>query len=318
MKLEKYSIGTGDRFGKEAAAQIRACQKASDSGKDIAIIWNKSYREHKTIHTDPASVRKNADAAVGNTEWKGAYYVDADHIGLKTVDLFIDPSDFFTLDVADFIGEKASPEDVSKFVKNNQKYIGELSIPGIEIPLVVTEEKIYQIAQKYLFAVKEAKKIYEHIRDKKGADKFITEVSMDETESPQTPEELLFILSALAAENIPLQTIAPKFTGRFNKGVDYVGDVEKFNKEFNDDISVISWCVKEFGLPENLKLSVHSGSDKFSIYPSIRGNLKKHNAGVHVKTAGTTWLEELYRPCRKRRVGIDHCKRGISGCIPPL
>ena len=86
---------------------------------------------------------------------------------------------------------------------------------------------------------------------------------MDETNLPQSPEELLIILSAIAEEGIPIQTIAPKFTGRFNKGVDYAGDLEKFDREFNDDICNISWSVKEFGLPENLKLSVHSGSDKF-------------------------------------------------------
>jgi hypothetical protein len=116
---------------------------------------------------------------------------------------------------------------------------------------------------------------------------------MDETDQPQTPVELLFILAAAAQEKIPLQTIAPKFTGRFNKGVDYVGDLAQFEREFNDDLAVIAFAVKEFGLPANLKLSVHSGSDKFSIYPAIRRALKKTGAGLHLKTAGTTWLEEL-------------------------
>ena len=92
---------------------------------------------------------------------------------------------------------------------------------------------------------------------------------------------------------MPIQTIAPKFTGRFNKGVDYVGDLAQFEREFNDDLCVIAHAVKQYGLPANLKLSVHSGSDKFSIYPAIRRALAKHGAGVHVKTAGTTWLEEV-------------------------
>ena len=98
---------------------------------------------------------------------------------------------------------------------------------------------------------------------------------------------------ALDVTQIPAQTIAPKFTGRFNKGVDYVGDVETFTKEFNQDIAVINFAIKEFDLPANLKLSIHSGSDKFSIYEPIRCALKKFDAGVHLKTAGTTWLEEL-------------------------
>ena len=116
---------------------------------------------------------------------------------------------------------------------------------------------------------------------------------MDETDSPQTPAELLVILAAIADESIPIQTIAPKFTGRFNKGVDYVGDVNQFEREFADDIAVIAQAVSQYDLPANLKLSVHSGSDKFSLYGPMRQVLQKSGAGVHLKTAGTTWLEEL-------------------------
>ena len=116
---------------------------------------------------------------------------------------------------------------------------------------------------------------------------------MDEVETPQTPVEMFFILKMIADQGIPVQTIAPKFTGRFNKGVDYVGDVAQFSREFEEDVLVIDYAVKEFGLPENLKLSVHSGSDKFSIYPVISQIIKKYDKGIHVKTAGTTWLEEV-------------------------
>src|SRR5207248_3658650 len=101
------------------------------------------------------------------------------------------------------------------------------------------------------------------------------------------------ILAAMAGEKIPVQTIAPKFTGRFNKGVDYVGDVGQFEKEFNDDLAVIAFAIKKYDLPKNLKLSVHSGSDKFSIYAPIRRALARFDAGLHLKTAGTTWLEEV-------------------------
>ena len=94
-------------------------------------------------------------------------------------------------------------------------------------------------------------------------------------------------------EGIPIETIAPKFSGRFNKGVDYVGDVTKFASEFALDVAAIAHAVKHYGLPQNLKLSVHSGSDKFSIYASIHQTIRKFDAGVHLKTAGTTWLEEL-------------------------
>lgn len=116
---------------------------------------------------------------------------------------------------------------------------------------------------------------------------------MDETDSPQTPPELLIILAAIADHGIPIQTIAPKFTGRFNKGVDYAGDLEQFATEFNDDLAVIAHAVKSYGLPATLKLSVHSGSDKFSIYPIIRDAIRRSGAGLHIKTAGTNWLEEI-------------------------
>src|SRR5262249_33286938 len=109
----------------------------------------------------------------------------------------------------------------------------------------------------------------------------------------QTPPELLVILAAIADEGIPIQTIAPKFTGRFNKGVDYVGDIAQFEREFNADLAVIAHALRQYGLPTNLKLSVHSGSDKFSIYAPIRRALARFDSGLHIKTAGTTWLEEL-------------------------
>jgi tagaturonate epimerase len=127
--------------------------------------------------------------------------------------------------------------------------------------------------------VADAAAIYRHIAQHKDAGQFITEVSMDETDSPQTPPELLLILAAIADAGIPIQTIAPKFTGRFNKGVDYVGNVEQFEREFRADIAVIAYAVERYGLASNLKLSVHSGSDKFSIYEPIRRTLRETGAG---------------------------------------
>ena len=293
MILGKYSLGIGDRFGRQGKAQLAALIKARETGLDITPVWNKSQREHTIIGTKPADTRKEADEAVAACAWSGPYFVDADHIGLKNVDQFIESSDFFTLDVADFIGQPAEERDVQAFVRKHSKYIGRLGIPGIGVDLHITQQQIRAIAVKFLFAVKQAGKIYRHIASAKGPDNFVTEVSMDETDKPQTPVEMLFILAAIADEGIPAQTIAPKFTGRFNKGIDYVGDVSQFAKEFDQDLAVVAFAVKEFDLPKNLKLSVHSGSDKFSIYGPINKALKKFNAGLHLKTAGTTWLEEL-------------------------
>lgn len=293
MKLEKYSFGTGDRFGRQGDAQLQAVRKAKEQGVDIAIVWNKSHREHLIVGSSPADLRGEADAAVKKCGWPGSYYVDADHIHLSNVDAFLDHSDFFTIDVADYIGEPAEERDLKHFVEICSIFAGRIHIEGLDEPLNITRKKIRNAGEKYLSAIRKAAEIYSYIESAKGKDTFITEVSLDETEDPQTPEELLLILAALADQKVPAQTIAPKFTGRFNKGIDYQGDVELFNREFSDDIGVIRHAVSVFDLPENLKLSVHSGSDKFSIYPGIREAIDLHDAGVHVKTAGTTWLEEL-------------------------
>jgi len=293
MQLPTYSMGIGDRFAHQGEAQLAAFVKAKQLGVDVTPVWNKSNREHLIVHSEPPSVRAEADAAVTALGWQGPYFVDADHIGLKTVDGFVATSDFFTIDVADFIGKPAAADDIAAFVAAHAKYAGSLRIPGIDGALDVTRERIATIAGKYLYAVQEAGKVYRHIAQVKGAGSFVPEVSMDETDQPQTPVELLFILAAIGAERIPVQTIAPKFTGRFNKGVDYVGDVAQFEREFNDDLAVIAFAIAEFDLPANLKLSVHSGSDKFSIYPAIRRAIRRTGAGLHIKTAGTTWLEEL-------------------------
>src|SRR4030042_1670192 len=293
VKLSKFSIGIGERFTKQGKAQLAALIKAKQQSVEITPVWNKSHREHTIIGTKPADTRKEACEAVTACGWYGPYFVDADHIGLKNVDMFIDSSDFFTLDVADFICKPAVEGDIEYFIKKHSSYIGKVKIAGIERPLKIERQQLQAIAAKFLYAVKQAGKIYRHIESAKGAGNFITEVSMDETNQPQTPVEMFFILAAIADEGIAAATIAPKFTGRFNKGVDYVGDVNGFAREFEQDIAVIKFAVREFGLDEDLKLSVHSGSDKFSIYAPINKTLKKFNAGVHVKTAGTTWLEEL-------------------------
>ena len=286
-------MGIGDRFCRQGKAQLDAIVKAKESGIDIVPVWNKSHREHSIIGTVPADTRLEADEAVRDRAWSGAYYVDADHINLSNVDLFVDSSDFFTLDVADYIAHAPDAADLKAFVEKNRKYVGSLEIAGIDEAINISRQDIERIGGKFLLAVKEAGKIYRHIEQAKGKGNFITEVSVDESNEPQSPVEMLFILSAIADEGIPAQTIAPKFTGRFNKGVDYVGDIAQFAKEFSQDIAVINFSIEEFSLPANLKLSIHSGSDKFSIYAPIREALQKFDAGVHLKTAGTTWLEEL-------------------------
>ena len=293
MILEKFSIGAGDRFGHQGNAQLQAFLTAKQLGVDVVPVWNKSNREHTIIGTNPEDTRREADAAVKKMGWTGAYHVDADHIGLGNVDKFMAHADFFTLDVADFIGKPPGESELHGFEHAMSGYLGSLKIPGVRREITVTKDSLHAIGAKYLYAVKEAAKTYQHIRQKKGEGKFIVEVSMDETDTPQTPVEMFFILAAIAQEGIPAQTIAPKFSGKFLKGIDYVGNPDAFAQEFEEDVLVIAHAVNVFHLPKNLKLSVHSGSDKFSLYPHIHHVLKKHHGGLHLKTAGTTWLEEL-------------------------
>ncbi|MFO1043920.1 MAG: tagaturonate epimerase family protein [Planctomycetaceae bacterium] len=293
LTLERFSFGVGDRFAHQAKSQLRAFQMIAADGIDVVPVWNKSNREHTFIGSEPQSVLDAAKHAVKELDWTKGWHIDADHIRLETVDRFIPCSDFFTIDVADSIGKPAAPGDVQAFVDRHPELIGTISLPGVSAPFTTTRSDVERVTAKYLLAVQDAGKIYRHIIAAKGEGNVIAEVSMDETDAPQTPVELLIILAALADEKIRLQTIAPKFTGRFNKGVDYVGDLIQFEKEFNDDLAVIAHAIQQYGLPANLKLSVHSGSDKFSIYPIIRKSLQRTGAGLHVKTAGTTWLEEL-------------------------
>ena len=292
-RLEKYSIGVGDRFAHQAKAQLQACVLAEQAGLDVIPVWNKSNREHMIIGSEPAATRLAADSAVRELGWTKPYFCDADHINLKTVDRYLAACDFYTIDVADFIGQKAAQAEVEAFVEAQRGLVGKIELRGVDARLTITPELLRQVAEKFLAAVQHAGLVYRKIEAAKGAGNFVAEISMDETDAAQTPLELLIILAAIASQRIPVQTIAPKFSGRFNKGVDYVGDVNQFSREMELDFATIAYAVERFGLPDNLKLSVHSGSDKFSIYPAIHGAMKKFDAGVHLKTAGTTWLEEL-------------------------
>jgi hypothetical protein len=308
MQLEKYSFGTGDRFGKEGAAQLRAIQEINRLGVPVVPVWNKSNREHVIIGSVPAQVRTEAEAAVKSCQYTGSYYVDADHINLDTVDRFLESSNFFTIDVARFIGVKPAPDEAKDFIAGFGQYRGDMTIPGIEKRFRVTGNFLASLADNYLVAMNEVAGIYNHISRFKGQAKFIAEVSVDEAELVQGPLDLFFILAMLKKKGVEVQTIAPKFSGLFAKGIDYIGSTGDFTVEFEQDVAVIQHAVRELGLPVNLKLSVHSGSDKYSIYPAIRSAMRKFNAGIHIKTAGTTWLEEVIGLAEAGAAGLEMVK----------
>jgi hypothetical protein len=305
MHIEKYSFGVGDRFGKEGSAQLAAIQEISKHDLYVIPVWNKSYREHKIIGSSPVDIAKEVLNAVKSNKYTGSYYIDADHVNFDTVDEFMNTCNFFTLDVARYIGQKAGPDEIKSFRDRYCRYMGDITIPGIDKTYHITSEFLDQLAEHYLAAINEAKKIYDHICSIKGKGRFITEVSIDEAEIVQSPIELYFILALLKERDIDVQTIAPKFSGLFAKGVDYIGDINCFAVEFEQDVAVIQYATRSLDMSESLKLSVHSGSDKFSIYPIIKAAIQKFNAGIHVKTAGTTWLEEVIGLAESGNEGLE-------------
>src|SRR5262249_3966809 len=150
------------------------------------------------------------------------------------------------LDVADFIGKSAPDADIASFVRDMARFRGTLAIPGLETAFDVSDAVLESIGRRYLYAVSEAGRTYRRIVAAKDAASFVTEVSIDEATDPQVPLELFFILGAIAREGIPVQTIAPKFSGQFLKGIDYVGDVAIFEREFDADLAVLAHAVSVF------------------------------------------------------------------------
>jgi hypothetical protein len=265
-QLPRFTFGMGDRFGRQGKAQLQAVLDAREAGLDVAPVWNKSHREHTLIGTQPPSLREEADAAVESLGYAGPYFVDADHITMKTVDGFIKCSDFFTLDVADSLGREPSCPETAAGYRSALKEMGEVAVHGMDAVLVFDGGTAERLVGTYGGAVEAARDLYQKIR-------------------------------------------AAKFTGRFNKGVDYVGDLKQFRTEFEADLLVVKYAIQAFDLPFGLKLSVHSGSDKFSLYPVIKELVFRHEAGLHIKTAGTTWLEEVIGLAESGGEGLEFIKQ---------
>ena len=173
MMLDRFSIGVGDRFAHQAKAQLEACVLAGKAGVEVIPVWNKSNREHTIIGSEPASARAAADAAVKALGWTNQYFCDADHINLNTVERFLAPCDFYTIDVADYIGKPAQQSDIDSFVARHSDLLGEIRLEGVAQNLEITPELLKQTAAKFLFAVQEAGKVYRKIEGAKGAGNFL-------------------------------------------------------------------------------------------------------------------------------------------------
>ena len=157
MTLEKYSLGIGDRFGMEGVAQLRALQAGKGTGRDSSCRSG----TNRTAST-PSSGRNRrircgpSTAAVAAASWTDPFYLDADHIGLTTLDDFVGACNFFTIDVADMIGQASAPADAARFITAMSGFKGTLRIPGMGAPIIVDDALLDSVAGKYLRAVTEA------------------------------------------------------------------------------------------------------------------------------------------------------------------
>ena len=311
------SAGFGDRLGLATPGHVRAVRQFRETAGGIAPIFaQQSVRENARTGRTPQQVLDDATWGVFQEGWRDPLGADADH--LKTpadVDAFIAAGySFYTIDPGDHVdnaAHTASPAEVETKVQAlpwdaledtaqdmERRYLDRSFDLG-GAALTFERETLWRAAAKYGCAIAHTVRMYRHLADRMGHHapstgsdhSFELEVSVDETETPTSPAEHLFIASELRRLGVRWVSLAPRFVGRFEKGVDYIGDLEVFSAEFARHAAV----ARALG---PYKLSLHSGSDKFSIYPIVARLAGGGSAGltgplVHLKTAGTSYLEAL-------------------------
>ncbi|HOT90489.1 MAG TPA: tagaturonate epimerase family protein [Anaerolineae bacterium] len=291
------SAGFGDRLGVATPGHVKAAERYPD----IAPIFaQQSVRENARTGRSPQQVLDDAMWGLFQMGWRAPWGADADH--LKTpddADAFIDAGyTFFTIDPGAHVDNEAhtAPTDVvhAKFTALPwealddtpealvNRYCRQTFAVG-DFTLALERDTLERAAAKYGCAIAHTARMYRHIVGRMGDRPFDLEVSVDETDTPTSPEEHLFIALELRRLGVQWVSLAPRFVGRFEKGVDYIGDLSALTEAL----------ARHAAIARNLgpyKLSLHSGSDKFSVYPiaaRLTGGL------VHLKTAGTSYLEAL-------------------------
>ncbi len=292
------SAGLGDRLGLATPGHVRAVRAA---GRDLAPIFaQQSIREMERTGRTPRQVMDDATWGVFAEGWQDGFGADADH--LKTpadVDACVAAGyTFFTFDPGDHVDDAAEgagatelramldrlPWDLLEDTEKDLfgRYAQRLfDFEGHDLAL--DEAVLARAAAKYGRAVAHAATLYRHLEGAMGDRPFEVEVSVDETASPTTHAQHLYIANELSRLGVRWVSLAPRYVGRFEKGVVYIGDVALFEEDF----AVHAAIARRFG---PYKLSLHSGSDKFSIYPAA---VRRTRGLVHLKTAGTSYLEAL-------------------------
>ncbi len=279
------SFGFGDRLGLATPGHIAAVRGT----KFVPIFAQQSVRENARTGRTPQQVVDDASRAVEAAKWDAPWGADADH--LKTVDdlpAFVEAGyTFFTVDPGEHVDNSADTEALELLKqKVPSVYWDELSALYLnqneeQVWGEFNENSLMRAAVKYGRAIQHSAAMFKRLSQMK--DEFDFEVSVDETDSPTTPLEHFFIASELTRSGVRFTSLAPRFIGRFEKGVDYIGDLNALDSELAKHAAVTSY----FG---TYKLSLHSGSDKFSVYPLVA---KHWGERIHVKTAGTSYLEAL-------------------------
>ncbi len=292
----RAGIGLGDRLGRSSAGHIRAIE-----GKDVfPILAQQSMRELSLTGRTYSDVLDAACFAVLREGYIGGYGADGDHLkNEKDIAEAIRLGfSMITLDCSEFIDTTTESLGLRALMKRyaaipagvrgdyERTYSGEsFRIGNVEISF--DQEELARCMLLYSGVIDFAEKIYiQHIRAAGREIDF--ELSIDETSTPTTPEAHYLVAAELKRRGVELTSIAPRFCGEFQKGVDYRGGVDRFEREF----AVHAAIADEFGY----RLSIHSGSDKFAVFPVI-GELTKGR--FHVKTAGTSWLEAVRLVARR-------------------
>lgn len=292
------SAGFGDRLGSATPGHVRALREAG--GEISPIFAQQSVREMQRTGRSPQQVMDDATWGAFAEGWRGVLGADADH--LKTfehVDACLEAGyTFFTFDPGDHVEDSAESAVAGRLaeVVEMLPWQGlEDSLPDLREryraesfelegeTLSFDEESLYRAAAKYGRAVAHAARMYRHLESESRDGEFEVEVSVDETDSPTTPLQHLYISTELKRLGVRWVSLAPRYVGTFEKGVDYTGDPEVFE----NDLARHAAIARKLG---PYKLSLHSGSDKFSIYEAAA---RQTRGLVHLKTAGTSYLEAL-------------------------
>jgi hypothetical protein len=282
---KKRSFGLGDRLGIAGEGHLNIFKKYDA----YPILAQQSIRELTLTHRTYEDVMDAASFAVYKAGYKDGFGADGDHLkkpeeieyalGLGFTMITLDASDYIRNDVSHMDDEAVLKEALLSDYDQSHYLNQTFHVEGI--PIHFDELSLKKTVLIYGKAIDYAVKIYQtyFINGKADAN---FEVSIDETATPTEPYQHYYVASELSRRGVKLDTMAPRFCGEFQKGVDYVGDI----KQFDDELKVHVAIAKTFGY----KLSIHSGSDKFSIFEIIGKHTEGH---FHVKTAGTNWLEAM-------------------------